>query len=47
MTTLREPPGFYYHRPDLRQKITVWTGYCGNGQFLSPFFVEGNLDENR
>ena len=39
-----EPSNFHYHRPDSTHKLTVWAGCCGNGEFLGPFFIGGNLN---
>ena len=27
-----------------RKKISVWIGLCGNGEFIWPFFFEGNVN---
>ena len=41
-----EPPNFYYHRPDSHQELTLWAGFCENGEFLGAFFIDGNLNGN-
>ena len=33
-----------YHRPDSRQKWTVWVGLCGNGEVVGPLFFSGNVN---
>ena len=38
------PPPFNFERNASRAKVNVWTGICGNGVLLGPFFIEGNLD---
>lgn len=39
-------PSFNYDRPNACQKLTVWTGLCGNDQVLGYFFFDNNLTGN-
>ena len=38
------PMNTNYHRPDSRQKWTVWVGLCYNGEVVGPLFFPGNVN---
>ena len=40
----KQLPGFHYNVNDSHQKLTVWIGFCGNGNILGPFFFDGNVN---
>ena len=37
-------PEFHYDVPNSREKVTVWSALCGNGELLGPYFFDGNID---
>ena len=38
-------PEFIYERNDLREKITVWAGLCGNGTLFGPYSFDRNVND--
>ena len=39
-----DKPDFTFQRNNSRQKSTIWSGMCGNGILLAPYFFERNVD---
>ena len=37
------PEGNFFERSIRREKLSLWTGVCGNGCVIGPFFYEGTL----
>ena len=35
-----QQPNFDYAVPESRERITVWVGLCGNGEFIGPVFFD-------
>ena len=42
-----KPPALNFNVNTSRQKLTVWLGFCGNGQLVGHSFFERNVDGNR
>ncbi|KAF2354480.1 hypothetical protein FHG87_014760 [Trinorchestia longiramus] len=37
-----QPPNFNFDVGILREKVSVWMGFCGNGHVISPYFYNNN-----
>ena len=38
------PSGTRLFQIDVKGKLLVWIGLCGNGELIGPFFFEGNVN---
>ena len=38
------PHDWVYQKKNLRQKLHVWVGLCGNGQIIGPYFFNRNVN---
>ena len=40
----RQPLAFNFQQNISREKVTVWSGLCGNSVIIGPIFFEGNVN---